>query len=162
MVVRCSGCNILLRVDEKNIEEKSIEWVRCPKCGAEGILEKAKVDQDGKTGPVFINKHPESEVTDRDPKIIKHAESSPLNPLSENPHEMTMPEDAFREFRFPVEADSLSERRSALNSRPRIIVLGLASLLIIAVFATLVNIILPGPPPASVEHIYDPTTHPQK
>ena len=157
MVVKCSDCKTLLRLDAKKITEGSNSSVRCPKCGAEGLLEMSTIEYDGSAGMTSVHQQVLPTSADHGVTNIKHAGPSAVNLLSGNPHEMTMPEDAFREFRFPVEGDSPSDRRPTWSFRPRMIVLGAVSILVIAVFATLVNIILPGPPPASVEHISDLT-----
>ena len=157
MVIKCSDCKTLLRLDAKKMTEGSNSSVRCPKCGAEGLLEMSTIEYDGSAG--LLSDHQQVLPTSADNGVtnIKPAGPSAVNLLSGNPHEMTMPEDAFREFRFPVEGDSPSDRGPIWSFRPRMIVLGAVSILVIAVFATLVNIILPGPPPATVEHISDST-----
>ena len=48
MVVKCSDCKTLLRLDAKKITEGSNSSVRCPKCGAEGLLEMSTIEYDGK------------------------------------------------------------------------------------------------------------------
>ncbi len=158
MVVKCFSCETLLKVNENDIAAGSKTGVRCPKCGAEGVTESPPLEQDGNTGPLSVHNLDAPMATDSGVTNSRHADSSSANWLSGNPPEMTMPEDAFREFRFPVETDPLSAQRASWSFRSKMLVLGAASLLVVAVFATLVNIILPGSPPAGIEHMADSPT----
>jgi len=59
-------------------------------------------------------------------------------------YDVSMPHDAFNEFRFPSEQDRQgSSRKTAIGLKT--IILAVASLVVIIFFALLVNIILPGP-----------------
>jgi predicted Zn finger-like uncharacterized protein len=155
MVVKCFSCKTLLKVNENDIAAGSKTGVRCPNCGAEGVTELPPPEQDGNTGPLSVRNLDAPMATDSVAMDSKHADSSSADWISGNPREMTMPEDAFREFRFPVETDPLSGQRASWSFRSKMLVLGAASLLVVAVFATLVNIILPGTPPAGIEHMAD-------
>lgn len=157
MVVKCFGCNTLLKVDEKKIVDGPETKVRCPKCDAEGLLDTSSVQQESDLGSTSLKgQNSETGSGDRLENQERHAAAS-SKPFSANENEMTIPEDAFRDFRFPAEDEPRSDQKPNRRIGPRLIAFVIASILTVAVFAALVNVILPGLPPVTIDHIsYSP------
>ena len=129
-----------MRVDETRIPSGGRIKVRCPHCQGVGFAEH------------------DSEDSSADKERISEpaAERNPLQPgassASEFPPEETsagfdlrIPEDSFRAFRFPAEEDADRPARRRTGTGMKILLWAGISLAVIAIFALLVNIILPGP-----------------
>ncbi|MGC8603582.1 MAG: MJ0042-type zinc finger domain-containing protein [Desulfomonilaceae bacterium] len=156
MVVKCSNCETLLRIDEDRLPKDKQINIRCPKCGAEGMVGAFQNRLESKTGPSEQSRRPESQILDN-PESQK-ADQTAIKPTkSEKAGELTIPEDAFKSFRFPAEISSSSRKKLFKKGRASLIAFVIASIIVVVIFAALVNIILPGLPPASVERI---TTYP--
>jgi predicted Zn finger-like uncharacterized protein len=154
MVVKCFYCESLLHVDENRIPGDQDVRVRCPKCGKEGLIQKEENPLGSITdnspvielgGPSLIQ---QSAVTEK-----KMDQSSSRRSASGKAGELTLPEDAFKNFRFPAETGAPNQKRSFWSSRSKLIAFVVVSVLVVIFFAALVNIILPGLPPAGVEQV---------
>ena len=153
MVVRCFSCNTLLKVDEKKIGSGPETRIRCPKCEAEGLLDPNSAQQESETvSSPLKGQNSETDSGDSPKNRERHAADS-SNPLPGNENEITIPEDAFRDFRFPAEDEPSSYQKPNQRFGPRLIAFVIASILTVVIFAALVNVILPGLPPVMVDHI---------
>ncbi|MFH1115086.1 MAG: zinc-ribbon domain-containing protein [Pseudomonadota bacterium] len=142
MVIRCSHCRGMMRLDESRIPKDGGAKVRCPRCGEIDYVEESSL--------------PKSRGQDRVPAAGSRAPgpSASRGPVSSSTPragdpagrtEPSIPADAFQGFRFPGERemDSVSNRSS--STWKRILVWGFVSLGVVVVFALLVNIVLWGP-----------------
>lgn len=136
MLIRCAHCQGMMRLDEKNIPDKPKVKVRCPHCSGIGYIENTSAPN---PVPSSFDEQPVSQ-----PDQSKFELREPLTDKPEMEYDVSMPHDAFKDFRFPAEQDRQNNsRKTAIGSRT--IVLAVASLVVIILFALLVNIILPGP-----------------
>jgi hypothetical protein len=134
-----------MRVDDKTIPDGRWVKVRCPHCQGIGLA--------GHQTPAGIPSRPGSPVPAAFPQ---EPSASPAAQVGKGPSvrspddpqvfELSLPADAFKDFRFPAEAEigPTAKREPALGKR--ILVWFCVSLGIVFVFALLVNLILPGPP----------------
>jgi len=125
-----------MRVDQSRIPEGEKVKIRCPKCG--------------EIQP-YVNQAIESGEHESTVSLQNKARSTlEKNGSIKHPEELTIPSDAFQDFRFPAErgpAGQAQNQKSATRPRNRIsaLVIVIISFAIIALFAAIVNIILPGP-----------------
>jgi predicted Zn finger-like uncharacterized protein len=136
MVIRCAHCQGTMRLDEKNIPDKPKVKVRCPHCSGIGYIENTSAPN---PLPSLFDEQPVSQ-----PDQSKFELREPLTDKLEMEYDVSLPHDAFKDFRFPAEQDRQNNHRKTaigLNT----IILAVASLVVIIFFALLVNIILPGP-----------------
>jgi predicted Zn finger-like uncharacterized protein len=154
MVVKCFYCESLLHVDENRIPGDQDVRVRCPKCGKEGLIQKAEnpLGSIADHSPVIEPSGPS--LTEQSPMTEKKMDqSSSKRSASGKAGELTLPEDAFNNFRFPAETGAPNQKKSFWSSRSALIAFVAVSVLVVIFFAALVNIILPGLPPAGVEQV---------
>ncbi len=152
MVVKCFNCESLLRVNRDKVTEGEQVSVRCPKCGIEGLIGEPR-NQKGPNDDFFLETgSSETKVIETETNLIKD-QSSTKTTKQVKAGELTLPEDAFKDFRFPAEIESTGKNTSSWNYRTRLITLLIASILVVFFFASLVNFILPGLPPAGVERV---------
>ena len=136
MVIRCAHCQGTMRLDEKNLPDKPKVKVRCPHCRGIGYIENTSAPN---PLPSLSDEQPVSQ-----PYPSKFELREPLTDKLEMEYDVSMPHDAFNEFRFPAEQDRhRNSRKTAIGLKT--IILAVASLVVIIFFALLVNIILPGP-----------------
>jgi predicted Zn finger-like uncharacterized protein len=141
MVIRCAHCQGTMRLDEKNIPDKPKVKVRCPHCSGIGYIENTSTPN---PLPSLFDEQPVSQ--DEGPKF--ELPEPPTDNL-EVGYDVSLPHDAFKDFRFPAEQDRQNNHRKTAIGLTSIglktIILVVASLVVIIFFALLVNIILPGP-----------------
>ncbi len=134
MVVRCFQCNGLLRIDENSLPSDRRAKVRCPHCKGIGLMPD----------------RPAADPSSEDPSAREASDYPALLPTEESVRppdwkEAAIPHDAFNSFRYPGERDGrLAEKKTAAKRFPLILWV-VVSVAIVALFALLVNIILPGP-----------------
>ncbi|MCL5122990.1 MAG: zinc-ribbon domain-containing protein [Deltaproteobacteria bacterium] len=152
MVVKCFNCEALLRVDEKSIPEGEQINVRCPKCGSEGIIGANQHSFKSETDSLQQIQGLESKIVE---KPVDQMKDQPLSKTATNSKagELTLPEDAFKDFRFPGQVSPSSKKSLFGDRRAGKIFFLIASIIVVAIFTILVNLILPGMPPADVEHV---------
>jgi len=152
MVVKCFNCESLLKVNrDKDVEGEQVS-VRCPKCGSEGLIGEPQSPKDPNAALFLETGVSETKVTVTETNLEKD-QSSTKTTKQVKAGELTLPEDAFRDFRFPAEIESTGKNSSSWNHRTKLITLLIASILVVFFFASLVNVILPGLPPAGVERV---------
>jgi hypothetical protein len=144
MIVQCSKCQGKMRVDQGRIPPGEKVKIRCPLCGEI----QAYSEQ-----PTSVIRADISEVMPQgvaaSPKAgVREQKASPA--LLRGPQEPSIPSDAFQDFRFPAERSANPASRNKTPEKPRrsglrAAIFILASLAIIALFALIVNIVLPGP-----------------
>ncbi len=137
MIVECPHCNGLLQTDETVFFQGQTLHARCPKCSGEGFYIGTIRETVAKAGP-------SSDGIDRETGFRKTGVSQASD--------FTIPDDAFKNFRFPAETEALRARRAGVKPNFRALVIAGLSIFVIALFAALVNIILPGPRPYAIEH----------
>ncbi len=138
MIVECPHCSQLLQTAQSSLSDIHDLNVRCPLCSGEGTL--AGVGSEKDLSPVSqgIRKNQTRKADD----ALK---------AQTLPSDLTIPEDAFNHFRFPAETEALRTRAPRFGKSFRKPLFALASILVVILFAALVNIILPGPRPYSLE-----------
>lgn len=144
MIVQCSKCQGKMRVDQDRIPPGEKVKIRCPLCGeiqaySEQPAGVSPADKP-EASPQGVAAAPKAGVRDQKP--------SPA--LLRGPQEPSIPSDAFQDFRFPAERGANPASRNKTPEKPRrrglrAAIFILASLAVIALFALIVNIILPGP-----------------
>lgn len=140
MIVECPHCKQFLQTAQASLPDITDLNVRCPLCSGEGTL--AGVNSTRDMPP----------VSESNRKNRTRAADDALKAGQTFPSDLTIPEDAFNHFRFPAETEALRERVPRLGASFRKPLFVLASILVVIFFTALVNIILPGPRPYSVEH----------
>ena len=142
MIIRCAHCQGTMRLDEKSLPDRPKVKVRCPHCSGLGYIE-----------PKFPSLAPaekplaEQRATKSFQPEFQLPQQGADDPGME--YDISIPEDAFDEFRFPAEQNGNGRFRNGIRNRATIglktVILMIASLVTVAFFALLVNIILPGP-----------------
>lgn len=140
MIVKCPHCNQLLQTGETCLSDTSNMRVRCPLCSGEGMLAGANQNSDLPPVTQKIWKDRPAEAED----VVKAGHTLPSD--------LTIPEDAFNHFRFPAETETSRTGSPRFGKSFRKPLFALVSIIVVIFFAALVNIILPGPRPYSVEH----------
>lgn len=142
MIIRCAHCQGTMRLDEKTLPDTPKVKVRCPHCRGIGYIE-----------PKFPRSTPvaPSPAERPTPKSFRPKFELP-QPTPDEPgmeYDLSIPADAFKEFRFPAEQDSNGRSRNGIKNGTTIglktVILVIASLITVVFFALLVNVILPGP-----------------
>lgn len=156
MVAKCFNCEALLRVKEEQVPENGGGRIRCPKCGSEGSIRKSGNGNDPSvsfpnavapsTSQTFVENLEPTEEVQRLPKGSTQVKAG----------ELTLPEDAFRGFRFPAEIDEMVNKAPSWSFRAKLITFLAVSVFVLMLFAALVNIILPGMPPKGIERVASP------
>ncbi len=140
MIVQCPHCDEFLRLEKTEpLQPRSLE-VKCPKCCGEGFfLHRTKTLRENSEDCALGTRLESSNR--KEPKSID-SESSDL----------TIPEDAFNSFRFPADAKSVKNHRKGMDRKRRLTIFAGASVLVVAIFAAVVNLVLPGPSPYKLEN----------
>jgi len=125
-----------MRLDEKNLPDKPKVKIRCPHCRGIGYIENTSAPN---PLPSLSDEQPV-----RQPHQPKIELRESLTDKLEMEYDVSLPHDAFQEFRFPAEQDRQGNSRKTTIGL-KTIILAVASLVVIIFFALLVNIILPGP-----------------
>ncbi len=147
MVVKCFNCQTLLKVEADRVPVNGQIDVRCPKCGSEGIILAPHSSIDPKVDFFQQMEAPETKIAETETDLIKD-QTAPKTKTQVKASELTLPEDAFRDFRFPAEVESSVKKGVKVSHRSNLITFLIVSILVVALFAALVNVILPGLPPA--------------
>jgi predicted Zn finger-like uncharacterized protein len=154
MVVKCFYCESLLHVDENRISGDQDVRVRCPKCGKEGLIPKQENPLGSIADHSSVIEPGGKNLTEKSPITEKKMDQPPSKrSVSGKAGELTLPEDAFKNFRFPAEMGAPKQKKSFWSSRAALIAFVAVSILVVVFFAALVNIILPGLPPSGVEQV---------
>lgn len=145
MVVKCSKCQGKMRVDQSRIPHGEKVKIRCPLCGEiQPYTEPAAA--------AVPTGQPEAQAR-QTAGLQKSAAGERSDALAPTrvPEELTIPADAFQDFRFPAERKPGEQTRNSSSREPRrgkgigTWIFVLASIAVIIAFALIVNIILPGP-----------------
>lgn len=143
MVIKCMHCKGLMRIEENRIPAGGGVKVRCPHCSELGYVPARDVEAARETKPV-PGDHPASgEALPGAGTLHQTLASEPVKRASGA--EPFLPEDAFHDFRFPAERQMQESVRSPLSRGKKILVWAAVSLVVVAFFALLVNLVLPGP-----------------
>jgi predicted Zn finger-like uncharacterized protein len=155
MVVRCFQCNGLLRVDESSLPTNRRARVRCPHCKGIGLMPDRLVARSA-TGlssaePAAQEEADYPSLLPLEPPAGQPMDQIPDQPVQQQPaaaedwKETALPRDAFKSFRYPGERDRPpGPKKAAAKGWPPIWLI-VVSIAVVAFFALLVNIILPGP-----------------
>ncbi len=150
MIIRCAHCQGTMRLDENALPDRPRVRVRCPHCRGIGYIER----RFSQPTPA-VSSHAERPAGKSDQAKFQLPKQVTDEPEVE--YDLSIPEDAFKEFRFPAEQDSDGRSRNGIRNGTRngirnratiglkTVIVVVASLITIAFFALLVNIILPGP-----------------
>ena len=143
MVIKCSHCKGLMRVDEARIPKGGGVKVRCPHCDDVGYAPARDVEVVRETKPVPVT-YDSSNIS---PPQFAQAAESPVSrqPRQPNHEDATLPEDAFHDFRFPAERPVAKKNRNPAPRKTRVLVWVAVSVAVVAFFALFVNLMLPGP-----------------
>jgi predicted Zn finger-like uncharacterized protein len=138
MIARCAHCNAQMKIDEVSLPDKPRIKVRCPHCRKTGYIER-----------------PPRDITppESDPAVQAAAEAFDSTAefraselaAAKKSYRPSSGADAFKDFQFPAEMENDSEPRKSLGRGVKIVLWAIASLAVIAFFALIVNVILPGP-----------------
>ncbi len=137
MIVRCSHCNGLMRVDEDRIRGQGAVRVRCPHCRGVGIAPQVQAHEAAPESGSSAERNPGTE--DRRPAVT----SPPAPPPNRR---ILRPRDPSEEFRFPAETGVSDGIKPSMGFTWRILIWLIASIGVVGAFALLVNLMLPGPP----------------
>lgn len=156
MVVKCFNCESLLRVKEDRVPENGGVSIRCPKCGSEGSIQKSGNASNPSVSFPNSVVPSASKAFGNNPEPTNEVQRLPKGSTKVKAGELTLPEDAFRDFRFPAEIDQMVNRAPSWSFRAKLITFIAASVFVVIFFAALVNIILPGLPPGGIEQVASP------
>jgi predicted Zn finger-like uncharacterized protein len=135
MVVKCSHCFGLMRVDDSRIPEAKPVKVRCPHC--QGI---------GTVGPPA--KQHEETLSVSEPLIAPPEPPQPQVDKKPQPEYRQELFDPLDDIRFPSDSALPEAPTRSRRKWLTVAVWGVASLAVIGFFALLVNLVLPGPRPS--------------
>ena len=143
MIIRCAHCQGTMRVDEKgSLPDRPKVKVRCPHCRGIGYIEHKF------PSPTQAVSSPAEGPTTKSNQT-KFQLPQQVTDETELEYDISIPADAFKDFRFPAEQDSNGRSRNGTGNGATIglktVILVVASLITIVFFALLVNVILPGP-----------------
>lgn len=145
MIVKCAHCQGLMRVDEAALPERESFMVRCPSCKGIGTIEAG--DAKSWEDPHGID--PSGEIGGKQRPAAKSTLHAPA--AHGEAFEPSIPDDAFEDFRFPAERTEDKENvRPRGRSKSRLVIFALISIAVVAFFALLVNLLLPGPSGKSI------------
>lgn len=149
MILKCSKCDGMMKVDENIVPKAENFKVRCPHCG----------EIDTVPHPTFSDPNTENEA--REPAPIRQdspplQQTTELEPASSGDNkpegaEPSLPSDAFGRFRFPAEKEAKDKPKEPMGRRARILVWAGLSAAVVVLFALLVNLLLPGPAAQSTD-----------
>lgn len=143
MVIRCPHCKSMMRIDETLIPRGGGVRIRCPRCKGMDYVRDQAASPSQATPP--DQSRPE-QVRGEQAAMTRPAVRPSHDPVrSSGVTEATMPDDAFQGFRFPAERETGALQARTLSRSMKILLWVIASLVVVAVFALLVNIVLPGP-----------------
>lgn len=144
MILQCSRCNQLTRIDEAASPPSTVLRLRCPHCGSAGFVKDA-ISLQGDSREAAPAAHPGEILRDQKPVKgqVSLVESGWSRPGGHS--EPALPEDAFKNF-----DPALREQRHGLlkglrNTSLRSVIWGVISVVVILFFSLLVNLLLPGP-----------------
>lgn len=143
MVIKCAHCKGLMRIEESRIPAGGGVKVRCPHCSEIGYVPAPDVEAARETKPV-PGDHPASGEALAGAIPVHQTLASETVKGASGP-EPSLPEDAFHDFRFPAERQMQESVSAPLSRGKRILVWAAVSLAVVAFFALLVNLVLPGP-----------------
>jgi predicted Zn finger-like uncharacterized protein len=131
MIITCPHCEGKMRVDEGRLTSGERTKIRCPHCKQiTSVGDQTKqAGRSGSPGPSF------DAAEDRK----KASRSKAMD------HEPSFPKDAFQDFRSTAEKGLSAASKKPKRSGLKIMIWTVVSLAIVAFFALLVNLILPGP-----------------
>jgi predicted Zn finger-like uncharacterized protein len=144
MILKCTYCNGKMRVDEKSIPEGKWVKVKCPHCNGIGLAGAQPPPEGAIPGHSLPSPSAGAPEVASTPRIPPSDTQLPYLPRQEEP---SVPQDAFRGFRFPAEKASaeISQSEGKKTRRFRALAWIAASLGVILLFALIVNLVLPGP-----------------
>jgi len=144
MIVKCSQCAGLSRVDGAGLSSSMESRLRCPHCNAVGDLQVALgLDQELQPGEDTIALTGRMEIS---PKLADARNTSEFpSQGARRDSDPTLPEEAFQSFpgRSSGNKRAFGAKRIAVGSR--LLLWAGLSLAIVIFFALLVNLVLPGP-----------------
>ena len=133
MIITCTRCGGLMRIDEGGLPKGRSVKVRCPHCNAIGPIRGA-VSPGG-----LVAGSSDSPSRSRDRPSVAPQAARPAG------RELSFPSEVASAFRFPAEQASRSPEKRMFSLGWRMLFWAVGSLLLVGFFALLVNIILPGP-----------------
>jgi len=143
MVIRCSHCKGMMRLDETRIPKGGGVKIRCPLCQELDYVEDPSLSktQEQRSAPTATQQTGVRTPVagDLPPGSAPARRSTPAE------SEPSIPEDAFQGFRFPAERERNSTSKRTRKPWVKLLIWGIVSLAIVAFFALLVNIVLSGP-----------------
>lgn len=140
MVIKCTHCKGLMRIDEQRIPADGGVKVRCPHCTEIGYVPAAGLGAGRETHSLSAGQPVSSPVPRTPPEATRSAATEQMEK-----GDPTLPDDAFQDFRFPAEREAPEVRRTPVPRKKKLLVWAVVSLAIVAFFALLVNLVLPGP-----------------
>jgi predicted Zn finger-like uncharacterized protein len=143
MVIKCAQCKGLMRVEESRIPAGGGVKVRCPHCSETGYVPARDIETARETKPVPGDQPASGEAVPSAGML--HQTPAPETAKGADGVEPSVPEDAFRDFRFPAERQMQESVRAPFSRRTKILIWAAVSLAVVALFALLVNLVLPGP-----------------
>ncbi len=125
MILKCSHCGGMMKVDEAKVPPNRKFKVRCPHC--------QNVD-------VVSGESPGRQGSSVGPLATPTAQQQPLAPPP-----APAPPESQRDIHFPADGQDERPERKVMSRKTRLICWAVGSLFWVALFALLVNLILPGP-----------------
>lgn len=133
IILKCSQCGGMMKVDEAKVPPNRKFKVRCPHCQNVDVFSGDAVGLQGSpVGPLAA------------PAAQQPPLAPPPEPRRDSGPSLVVPP-SLRDFEFPADQQDEPPARTLMSRKTRIICWAVGSLLWVALFALLVNLILPGP-----------------
>ncbi len=138
MIVRCALCKGQMKLDEASLPDRPRIKVRCPHCQGIGYVERPALYDTTLENDTAVQAASDSFGTTAE---FRRKELG----FETDSHEPSVPTDAFKEFHFPSEKRDEPQVHESRSRGRKILLWAVISLAVVAFFALIVNIVLPGP-----------------
>jgi predicted Zn finger-like uncharacterized protein len=166
MIAKCSHCGGMMRIDESGLPKGRSVRVRCPLCNEVGPIREVSspAPADRPLGGVEAPQSTSGSPDRPHEQILARPQTT-----SQETEELSASSGVTSEFRFPAEQGPVAPSEPTFSRTRKMLFWVLGSLLVVAAFALLVNIILPGPyggksgtgPPPGKENSTRPAENPR-
>ncbi len=145
IIEKCSHCQGLMKIDETKLPEGKDGMVRCPQC-----REILWIDEESRSlRPMSSESGSQAEPLETngsDAPQDGEQEFASYTVPADHDTEDSLPEDSSDDFLFPAELGPGPSQKKATSLRFKVALWSIISVAVIAFFALLVNLVLPGPP----------------
>jgi predicted Zn finger-like uncharacterized protein len=133
MILKCTHCEGMMKVDEAKVPPNRKFKVRCPHCqNVDVVSRESLTPQASPVGPLAT------------PTAQQQPLVPPPEPARDSGPSLAVPQSQ-QDIHFPADQQDEPPARKLMSRKAKLICWAVGSLLWVALFALLVNLILPGP-----------------